>query len=108
MRIAVIQKTSIAGFVTTPVPEVHRDPARPSIDSLLPVHSAPLLRPLSLRLRHLLPRLVVCPELLRHYLQRGIELHKRVLDGGMGVVARPAAVALGHSLGRFAVGVENV
>src|SRR5580692_2852568 len=28
MRIAVIQKTSIARFVTAPVPEVHRDPAR--------------------------------------------------------------------------------
>jgi hypothetical protein len=25
MRIAVIQKTSITGFVTAPVPEVHRD-----------------------------------------------------------------------------------
>ncbi len=31
MRIAVIQKTSIARFVTAPVPEVLRDPARPSI-----------------------------------------------------------------------------
>src|SRR5579863_541543 len=31
VRITVIQRTSIAGFVTAPVPEVHRDPERPSI-----------------------------------------------------------------------------
>src|SRR5580692_3599576 len=75
---------------------------------LPPVDPAPSLRPLSLRLRHLLPCFVVCPELLRHYLQRGIELHKRVLDGGMIFVARPADVPLGHGLGRFAVWLEKV
>jgi hypothetical protein len=31
MRIAVIQNTSIAGFITASVIEVHRDPAQPSI-----------------------------------------------------------------------------
>ncbi len=40
-----------------------------------------------LRDRHLLAGLVVCPELLCDYLQRGIELHERVLDCGVGIVA---------------------
>ena len=52
---------------------------------------------LSLRVRYLLPRFVVCPELLRYYLQRGIELHELVLDGGVCVVAGAARIAVRHS-----------
>src|ERR1700733_9312336 len=72
---------------------------------LLPVHPASLL---SFRLRHLFPRFVVRAELPRHRLESGIELHKRMLDSSMILVARPAGVALGHGFGRFAVDVEKV
>src|SRR4029077_6602063 len=56
----------------------------------------------------LLAGLVVGAELLRHRLHRGVELHKGVLDCGVGVVAGPAAVAFGHRFGGFAVGAESV
>lgn len=53
----------------------------------------------SLRVCYLLPFLVVSPELLRHRLQRRIELHECMLDGGVRVVARPAWVPMGHRAG---------
>jgi Bacterial regulatory proteins, luxR family len=52
---------------------------------------------LSLCVRYLLPRFVVCPEPLRYYLQRRIGLHERVLDGGVCVVAGAARIAVRRS-----------
>src|ERR1700691_2338672 len=46
---------------------------------------------------------VVRAELLRHRLQRGIELYEGVLDRGVLFVAGPAFVALRHGLGCFVI-----
>src|SRR5580692_7413122 len=51
---------------------------------------------------------VVGAEILRHRLERGIELHKRVLDRGVQVVAGPAAVALRHGLGGLGIRFKAV
>src|SRR3984893_12364505 len=63
---------------------------------------------LLLRVAHLFSSLVVNPELLRHRLQRGIELHERMFDGGMGVMAGIAAMPLGHGLGGLAIRVKAI
>src|SRR5260370_22992194 len=51
-----------------------------------------------LRVAHLFSSFVVNAELLRHRLQRGIELHERMFDSGMGVMAGITAIALEHGL----------
>src|SRR5712691_1083493 len=48
--------------------------------------------------RYLFPLLVIDTKLLRHRLERRIELNESVLDGTVRVVTRPAAVPFGHSL----------
>src|SRR5580704_15517264 len=58
-----------------------------------------------LRIRYLFPFLVIDSELLRYGLQRGIELNEAMLDGGMGIMTRPATVSFRHGFGRFAVGI---
>src|ERR1700737_5399501 len=63
---------------------------------------------LLLRVAHLLSSFVVNAELLRHRLQRGIELHERMFDSGMGVMAGITAIALGHGLGSPAIRVQPV
>src|SRR5260370_26052943 len=61
-----------------------------------------------LQVAHLFSSLVVNAELLRHGLQRGIELHERMFDSGMGVMAGITAIALGHGLGRPPIRVKAV
>src|SRR6267143_6310848 len=61
-----------------------------------------------LRVAHLFSSFVVNAELLRHRLQRGIELHEGMFDSGMGVMAGITAVALGHGLGGLAARVKAV
>src|SRR5260370_18321106 len=56
--------------------------------------------------RHLFPFLVVDTELLRHRLERRIELNESVLDTTVRVVTRPAAVPFRHGLGGLALGVK--
>src|SRR5580704_6031908 len=64
-----------------------------------------------LRVRHLLARFVVRAEPFRDRLQRGIELHERVLDRSVLLVTGPAGIVLGHGAralprGTRALGVE--
>src|SRR5260370_31821602 len=56
--------------------------------------------------RHLFPFLVVDTELLRHRLERRIELNESVLDSTVRVVTRPAAVPFRHGLGGLALGFK--
>src|SRR5258708_9376355 len=63
---------------------------------------------LLLRVAHLFSSFVVNAELLRHRLQRGIELHECMFDSGMGVMAGITAIALGHGLGGLAARVKAV
>src|SRR5580700_2108242 len=51
---------------------------------------------------------VVRVEILRHRLQRGIELNERVFNRGVSVVAGPALVALRHGLGCLGIRFKAV
>src|SRR6202047_2123343 len=63
---------------------------------------------LLLRVAHLFSSFVVNTELLRYRLQRGIELHERMFDSSMGVMAGITAIALGHGLGGLAIRVKAI